>query len=57
MEMTQMRRKDDDMIELYKTPGSRCRDNTLNLSYIILIIYHCKRENYYNYNYNKEGIV
>nr|XP_023900855.1 uncharacterized protein LOC112012701 [Quercus suber] len=29
MEMTQMRREDDDMIELHKTPGSRCRDDTL----------------------------
>ena len=29
MEMTQMRREDDDMIELQKTPGSRCRDDTL----------------------------
>ena len=27
--MTQMRREDDDMIELHKTPGSRCRDDTL----------------------------
>ena len=29
MEMTQMRLEDDDMIELQKTPGSRCRDDTL----------------------------
>ena len=29
MEMTQMRREDDDMIELHKTPGSQCRDRTL----------------------------
>ena len=27
--MTQMRREDDDMIELHKTPGSQCRDDTL----------------------------
>nr|XP_023900854.1 uncharacterized protein LOC112012699 [Quercus suber] len=27
--MTQMRREDDNMIELHKTPGSRCRDDTL----------------------------
>ena len=29
MQMTQMRRDDDNMIELHKTPGSRCRDDTL----------------------------
>ena len=29
MEMTQMRREDDDMIELHKTPRSQCRDHTL----------------------------
>nr|POE71731.1 isoform j of transient receptor potential cation channel subfamily a member 1 [Quercus suber] len=29
MEMTQMRREDDDMIELHKTPGNRCRDDTI----------------------------
>ena len=29
MEMTQMRPEDDDMIQLHKTPGSRCRDDTL----------------------------
>ena len=29
MEMTQMRRENDDMIELHKTPGSQCRDHTL----------------------------
>ena len=29
MEITQMRREDDDMIELHKTPGSQCRDDTL----------------------------
>ena len=29
MEVTQMRREDDDMIELHKTLGSRCRDDTL----------------------------
>ena len=41
--MTQMRREDDDMIELHKTPRSRCRGDTQNLSYIIPIIYHCNR--------------
>ncbi|KAK7850254.1 hypothetical protein CFP56_001343 [Quercus suber] len=29
MEMTQMRREDDDVIELHKTPRSRCKDDTL----------------------------
>ena len=29
MEMTQMRPEDDDVKELHKTPGSRCRDDTL----------------------------
>ena len=38
MEMTQMKRKDDDMIELYRTPDSRCRDNTLNFIIPIYII-------------------
>ena len=29
MEITQMRHEDDDMIEFHKTPGSRCRDDTI----------------------------
>ena len=29
MEMTQMRLEDDNVKELHKTPGSRCRDDTL----------------------------